>query len=316
MEIKSLNQTTTAPFPRVVAHRGLSGSCPENTLPAFAAAVALGADEIEFDLWASRDGELVVCHDPDVDRTSNGHGLIRDLSWAEIRVLDAGRLNGPAWAGIPFCRLEEVMELCGGRSVMNIHIKETGKDGLVVRRTMELASRHGLLKDIYIAGDRKALECASKQAPDIPRCCLEAWDSGARMMRITTIRHVPRNSRATARPMTHVAPAIKPARMLSVNGGSPCGEGKNGLTTIPMALQTNRTKMSTVTASFMIFLFSAQWMELSRAGRLSRARCAHRDEVPRGSSDCSAERWRLASARPTIRWSIAQLHPFSLAQRG
>src|SRR5438876_9015920 len=65
------------PFPRVCAHRGLSGLCPENTLPAFAAAVALGADEIELDVWASRDGELVVCHDDDVARTSNGKGLVR-----------------------------------------------------------------------------------------------------------------------------------------------------------------------------------------------------------------------------------------------
>lgn len=90
---------------KVVAHRGLSGACPGNTLPAFAAAIALGADEIEFDLWASRDDELVVCHDDTVDRTSNGHGAIRDLAWADIRALDAGAWFSPQWAGVPFCRL-------------------------------------------------------------------------------------------------------------------------------------------------------------------------------------------------------------------
>jgi glycerophosphoryl diester phosphodiesterase len=76
----------TAPFPRVCAHRGLSGLCPENTLPAFAAAVALGADEIELDVWASRDGELVVCHDDNVARTSNGKGLIGQMLWKPIFV--------------------------------------------------------------------------------------------------------------------------------------------------------------------------------------------------------------------------------------
>lgn len=171
-----------APFPRVVAHRGLSGVCPENTLPAFAAALALGADEIEFDLWASRDGELVVCHDDTVDRTSNGCGLIRDLCWGEIRRLDAGAWHHPDWAGVPFCRLEDVLEQFGGRIVMNIHIKEPGPDGLVIRRTRELAAQVGVQGEIYIAGDRPVLEQAVKLAPDVARCCLEGAESGARML--------------------------------------------------------------------------------------------------------------------------------------
>lgn len=169
---------TLAPFPRVVAHRGLSGLCPENTLPAFAAAMALGAHEIEFDLWASRDGVLVVCHDPTLDRTSNGHGLIRETDWSAIRTLDAGSWFHPSWAGIPVCRLEDVMDLCGGRVAMNIHIKETGPDGLVVLRTRELAESRGLLNDIYIAGDKNVLACALKLVPDVARCCLEWADSG------------------------------------------------------------------------------------------------------------------------------------------
>jgi len=174
--------SSSAPFPRVVAHRGLSGVCPENTLPAFAAAVALGANEIELDLWASRDGELVVCHDEDVDRTSNGHGMIRDLDWVDIRALDAGSWHNSQWDGVPFCRLEDVLELCGGRVVMNIHIKEPGPDSLVVRRTRGLAAQFGLLKEIYIAGEEDVLASASSLAPDITRCCLEGWGNGASML--------------------------------------------------------------------------------------------------------------------------------------
>lgn len=167
---------------RVVAHRGLSGVCPENTLPAFAAALALGVDEIELDLWASRDGELVVCHDESVDRTSNGRGLIRDLDWAAIRALDAGAWHDPAWTGVPFCRLEEVLDLCGGRTMLNIHVKEAGADGLVVRRTRELAVARGLLNNVYLAGDRDVLACARRIAPDLARCCLEGAANGATML--------------------------------------------------------------------------------------------------------------------------------------
>jgi len=163
----------TTAYPHVVAHRGLSGLCPENTLPAFAAAVALGVEEIELDLWASRDGQLVVCHDADVARTSNGRGLIRDLDWADIRKLDAGSGHGQQWAGVPFCRLDEVLECVGGRVVMNIHVKDAGPDGLVIRRSMLLAERLSMLPTIYFAGDRQVLEWANKVAPDVPRCCLE-----------------------------------------------------------------------------------------------------------------------------------------------
>jgi glycerophosphoryl diester phosphodiesterase len=172
----------SAPFPRVVAHRGLSGACPENTLPAFAAAVMLGAEEIELDLWASRDGELVVCHDETVDRTSNGHGLIRNLAWAEIRAFDAGGWHAPGWAGVPFCRLDDVLMCCAGRIVLNLHVKEPGPDGLVIRRTRELAAQHGVQDDIYIAGECDVLACARELAPEIARCCLDGWDSGARMV--------------------------------------------------------------------------------------------------------------------------------------
>ena len=100
------------PYPRVNAHRGLSSVCPENTLPAFAAAVALGADEIELDLWASRDGELVVCHDAALDRTTDGHGPISAWDWADICRLDAGRWFGAEWSGVPPCRFDDVLDLC------------------------------------------------------------------------------------------------------------------------------------------------------------------------------------------------------------
>lgn len=75
--------------PLCIAHRGGLGLFPENTLYAFERAAALGADAIEMDIHRTRDGELVVCHDPAIDRTTNGTGLIREMTLAEIQRHDA-----------------------------------------------------------------------------------------------------------------------------------------------------------------------------------------------------------------------------------
>ncbi len=74
----------------VVAHRGASGYAPENTLQAFLMALAMNAQHIELDVHMSRDGEIVVIHDPQVDRTSNGKGAVASLSLTQLKNLDAG----------------------------------------------------------------------------------------------------------------------------------------------------------------------------------------------------------------------------------
>ena len=76
--------------PAVIAHRGGRGLWPENTVFAFQHAVNLGVDALELDVRSSADGELVILHDERVDRTTNGQGRVQDLSWAELRELDAG----------------------------------------------------------------------------------------------------------------------------------------------------------------------------------------------------------------------------------
>jgi len=76
--------------PLVIAHRGASGSHPENTLPAFLRAIELGSDLVELDLRMTRDGHIVVIHDASVDRTTNGKGLVAELTLAQIKALDAG----------------------------------------------------------------------------------------------------------------------------------------------------------------------------------------------------------------------------------
>ena len=138
-------------FPHLCAHRGLSKACPENTLPAFAAAMAVGAHEIEFDLWSSRDGVPVVCHDATVDRTTDGAGRISDLTWREIRGLDAGIRCGEAWRGVRVPRLEEVLAFAGGRIALNVHLKDTGPGDATLRQVCDLLLGQELAGSAYLA---------------------------------------------------------------------------------------------------------------------------------------------------------------------
>ncbi|HWR21971.1 MAG TPA: glycerophosphodiester phosphodiesterase family protein [Feifaniaceae bacterium] len=117
----------TGGLPLLCAHRGFNAVAPENTLPAFAAAVMAGAGEIELDLWPTADGEIVVCHDPTVDRTTDGKGAIGALTYGEIAKLDAGIPFSPVWKGTRIPLFEEVLDRFANRTVMNIHIKSLGK---------------------------------------------------------------------------------------------------------------------------------------------------------------------------------------------
>lgn len=78
------------PKPRVFGHRGAAGLAPENTVPSFALGLALGADFIELDVHASRDGIVVVIHDPTLERTTDGTGPVREHALYELQRLDAG----------------------------------------------------------------------------------------------------------------------------------------------------------------------------------------------------------------------------------
>lgn len=90
-----------------IGHRGAAGHAPENTLASVRKALEIGVDGIEFDVHRSKDGVIVVMHDPTVDRTSDGTGRIADMSLAELRTLDLGSWKGPRFAGERIATLEE-----------------------------------------------------------------------------------------------------------------------------------------------------------------------------------------------------------------
>jgi len=101
----------------VIGHRGDSAHFPENTAPSFDRAVELGVDAIEFDLRVTRDGVVVVNHDPTVDRTTDGTGAIATMTLAEVRELDAGArftVDGKAFPyrgqGISILTFDELLD--------------------------------------------------------------------------------------------------------------------------------------------------------------------------------------------------------------
>lgn len=111
-------------FPVIVAHRGASSTRPENTLPAFDAAIVLGAPVVELDVRLSADGVPVVMHDPSVERTTDGQGFVHELTAQQLGALNAGTLDEPA----PVPRLGEVLALASGRAAVAIEIKNNPGD--------------------------------------------------------------------------------------------------------------------------------------------------------------------------------------------
>jgi len=99
-----------------IAHRGASAYEPENTLRAFERAIALGATMIELDVHLSRDERLVVVHDADLSKTTNGVGRVHEMSLDQIKRLDAGR-------GERVPTLPEAIELARGRAQLYIELK-------------------------------------------------------------------------------------------------------------------------------------------------------------------------------------------------
>lgn len=106
--------------PLLVAHRGASAVAPENTLVAFEAAIAAGADSVEFDVRMTADGAAVVMHDPEVDRTTDGSGPVCDLTLAELRRFAIPVPGGEA-ARVP--TLDEALRCCSGRVAIDVEIK-------------------------------------------------------------------------------------------------------------------------------------------------------------------------------------------------
>jgi glycerophosphoryl diester phosphodiesterase len=120
---------------QIYGHRGESASAPENTLRAFDLALQAGVDGIELDVQATADGVPVIMHDRDLSRTTNGSGRVEEVTFAQIRRLDAG-------SGEKVPTLDEALAMIGDRAHVDIEFKQAG----IEREVLDQLRKHPSVK--------------------------------------------------------------------------------------------------------------------------------------------------------------------------
>jgi len=161
------------PYPRLCAHRGFSTVAPENTMPAFGSAIALGAKEIEFDLWETKDGEIVSCHDLTLERVSNGMGRLTEKTLDELKQLDFGCNFSEKFKGLSIVTFEEILQKFAGRVIMNVHVKTLSDryNEQSMKKIVSLIRKYDCAQHVYFMISHDGVIKQFKQyAPDIAMC--------------------------------------------------------------------------------------------------------------------------------------------------
>lgn len=157
---------------KIFAHRGFSGKYPENTMLAFEKAVEIGVDGIELDVHLTKDNEIVIIHDEDIKRTTDGEGLVKDMTLEELRKFDASAtFRGQyGFCGIP--TLREYFELVKDTPIItNIELK-TGvyEYHTIEQRVIDMVREFGLSdKIIFSSFNHFTVKRCEEIAPEIKR---------------------------------------------------------------------------------------------------------------------------------------------------
>ncbi len=157
----------------MVAHRGASARAPENTLPAFEAALEAGITVLECDARLSRDSQVVVIHDAGLERTTGARGLVRERRWSDLCRLDAGNAArfGTRFAGTSIPRLEDLLDLARGRGEVMVEIK-AAEVGPALRgieaRCLEIAARTAMWDIGIISMSATAIRRIRQWNPAVP----------------------------------------------------------------------------------------------------------------------------------------------------
>jgi len=164
-------------LPEVVGHRGAAAHAPENTLAGIRCAADFGIGAVEVDVKLTADDQLILIHDPRVDRTTDGAGAVAEMTWAQLRVLDAGAWFGAAFAATPIPTLAAaIAEILALNLQANLEIKPCPGREAETALAMVAAIRAlwpgdvapPLLSSYALA----ALEIARQAAPELPRAVL------------------------------------------------------------------------------------------------------------------------------------------------
>jgi glycerophosphoryl diester phosphodiesterase len=155
---------------QVTAHRGASKAAPENTMPAFEAAIESGADYIELDVQLTKDGELVVFHDDNIKRTTNGNGILTNMTYDELQKYSAGSWfkDDGSFDDVKIPKLSEVLELVGHDILLNIEIKSHGNVKATAEKVVELVEEYDIGSSCYITSfSYQALKKVKELQPKI-----------------------------------------------------------------------------------------------------------------------------------------------------
>lgn len=154
---------------QIVGHRGAAGLAPENTLAAFRKAIELQIDGIEFDVQRSSDGQLVVIHDTELDRTSNGEGWVGDKTLADLQALDAGSWFDPQFAGEIIPTLAQLFDLMqNNQLLLYVELKDPARYPNMEQEVAALIRQYGLVERCQVRSfDHESLRKFQAVAPDI-----------------------------------------------------------------------------------------------------------------------------------------------------
>jgi glycerophosphoryl diester phosphodiesterase len=132
----------------IIAHRGASAYYPENTLPSFEGAIAMGADMVELDVQLTSDREVVVFHDEKLSRFTNGRGRIADYTLARLKKLDAGSWYDEIFKNTRIPTLAETLNVCKNKIAVNIEIKTEAVSkmlfGVIEEKCLKIVEQSGM----------------------------------------------------------------------------------------------------------------------------------------------------------------------------
>lgn len=134
----------------ITAHRGSSADAPENSLAAAQLALAQNADVIEIDVQETKDGTIVVLHDKDIERVTGVPQFIWEVTYDEVKDLDAGSWFAPAFADERIPTLDQLLDVVGDDAIVNIELKYNGHDEQLAKRVVDIIEARGVEDQVVL----------------------------------------------------------------------------------------------------------------------------------------------------------------------
>lgn len=154
----------------IFAHRGACAHAPENTLASFELAVEHQANAVELDAKLSKDGQVMVIHDQTVDRTTDGHGTVNQMTCADLKALDAGSKFNSRYTGEKVPTLDEVFEHVGQKLLVNVELTNySSRNDDLVEKVVQVVKRQNMQKRVLFSSFLpKNLKIARQLLPETP----------------------------------------------------------------------------------------------------------------------------------------------------